>query len=243
MRLPFFVPAFTGLDRCQGKAVAEQTHEQYRKRRGQRAGLSFFAFMLLCVFVVERLLRSNLPGVVQFVVFIAGCGLIWFVNWIDEQQNPDPDPKLTQEIRDASARRRAKKARIKAENRAAEQIVQAKKKAASERKRVEVERERAAAAEAERMRSEQDRQQAMQQQREQMVSQLLQLRTTQPEIANKVAAAHGIDLEVEAGARLIAGMAILGVAVGAGAVAGAEAMRAIIDKTKQKTNPTNDKQL
>jgi hypothetical protein len=115
--------------------VASTEHELYRSRKATRNFISVILGILLSIFVADRLFRSSVSPGVHLVLLGAGFGLIWFVNWIIEQQYPDPDPKETKRLNDELAAKRAAEAKVREEKRAAQKVIDDQKRAEIAEKR------------------------------------------------------------------------------------------------------------
>lgn len=216
--------------------MANTEHENYRRRKAVRQSFSWVVASILLIFVVDRLFRSNLSALVHLVMLAAGFALIIFANWIIEEQYPDPDPTETKRLKEEASALRAAERKRKLETLAAQKLIDNERRAAAQSERAEFEKQQAAEADIRTKEAEQVAFRILEQHRQNRVSELLRLRTTDPDRADKLAKREGIDLDAEAAARLIAGVAVIGAVIGAGAVAGAEAMRQVIDKAKQNKN-------
>jgi hypothetical protein len=117
--------------------VAQTEHELYRSRKAIRHFVSYIAGALLLLFVADRLFRSSTSPVVHVVLLFAGFGLIVFLNWIVEQQCPDPDPAETKRLNAAMQKARLAEAAVRDEKRAAQKLVDDANRAEREKKRAE----------------------------------------------------------------------------------------------------------
>jgi|GEM_PF-4872571 len=217
-------------------------HRSYQRRHAVRFSGAVALGVPLVIFFGFRGLQAwwNSGPVIGHLLILAFClGIIGFVWWLMESQDPDPDPAATK--RNAEQRRTERAAA--AEIRAAENAVirDAKAAARAEQKAIDAERAAMKAAE-DKIRNEaaaevvaglmtQQIQQQLQAQRSNRVLELMVMFETNPKKALKLASQEGIDLHAEAMNRLGVGVGAIGFALGAGLQAGSEVVKEI---TKRK---------
>lgn len=231
----------------------QEAHQSFKGRRSLRIRVSVGLFLLLVVFVLYRGFTTNAGATAHLIFLASGSVLIIGLNYLIASNDPDPDPEATKRELSEQRKRREEERAVLAEKRAIENAELARVRDEKQKQQAEekAERDRVETiekAERDRIYAEQkavrDReaselvaamlQQQLRAERENRITELMMLAESNPKKAFKLASRDGIDLHAEAVRRVAGGAAVVGAALGAGAQAGSELVKHIVNGTGEK---------